>query len=96
MSDRHDSVPVKPDEHRIAAEATPCPTPAAPGQFRIRAAGEALESRMGYRPPLLGSLVNDGRRRLERLLVALELVLRKFLHDEQLVRRLVFQPSEAF
>jgi hypothetical protein len=33
-------------------------------QFRTRAAGEALESGMGYRPPLLGSLVNDGRRRL--------------------------------
>ena len=33
-------------------------------QFRTRAAGEALESGMGYRPPLLGSLVNDERRRL--------------------------------
>src|SRR5258708_40041936 len=33
-------------------------------ESRTRAAGEALESGMSYRPPLLGSLVNDGRRRL--------------------------------
>jgi hypothetical protein len=35
-----------------------------PSQFRTRAAGEVLESGTGYRPTLLGSLVNDGHRRL--------------------------------
>ena len=73
---------------------------AAIDQFRTRAARKALESGMGHGSPssqarLLGSLVNDGRRGPQRLLVALQLILRNFLHDQQLVRRLVLQLSEA-
>jgi hypothetical protein len=50
-------LPSTPTWAKFASESVWC-------QFRTRAAGEALESGMGYRPPLLGSLVNDGRRRL--------------------------------